>query len=775
MKGTRTLKQAHAIPSRQWWYICRRCLTTNSIPPHPISENIPSNSGDEKLGVDPFAHSDPFKSGKEGEKRKESVGEFGSMTNSTSIARARDIKYKSIDPPFFVPIPRLAHGLDRVLFNPGVNYLQDPRTKIYNFDPYLRYILPPSEFDYDALAPYITSSKDKILENLAREHQKRYIGSTSSMTHVLSHFYYLISSWRPIDTSCLSMAFADQPNGFTGAMKAPATIYLRNRQGVYAIDADKSVDIPDGILSVLGKSMEKMLTLSPEEFDKYRKGNTWRLREDEKSKPEAYHYATVENFLLRSQLDCMDDRLPNKVFDLKTRAAISIRLDQLNYMNNIGYQINRSHGLFESFEREYYDMMRSAMLKYSLQVRIGSMDGIFVAYHNTAKIFGFQYISLDEMDARLFGNSVLGEESFLISLKLLRHVLDTVTERFPGKTLRLGFETSKRSQNLNIFAEVVPDEEGTNTQQLTTDFFSTSPLVLDEHAPLAKFQLRCHSKVNGRHITTALGDLNPLGSDLWEVHYELQEIKAPLDNLRRGYAAMRTRQMNMYMLQGAGEGREFPLLKTVRRLSREGALGAAEEDEEFGEGEVEVYGQNISAGLDLSRPRVMVQRPSPSDTDTVVDVADNEGKYSSKKRERVSELMGSLRLPIWPCPTAYELRTMNRKTLIRNLKKISQPATGTTEELRTRLDRFTCFPRAEHILQRWEQFLLPILPKRSDGTGGAKIPDLDALTKVELREVCKHLGVLYTSRENKAILAERVVETVRNAREVVEEAEGLKG
>lgn len=31
------------------------------------------------------------------------------------------------------------------------------------------------------------------------------------------------------------------------------------------------------------------------------------------------------------------------------------------------------------------------------------MDGVFVAYHNTARIFGFQYVSLEEMDARLFG------------------------------------------------------------------------------------------------------------------------------------------------------------------------------------------------------------------------------------------------------------------------------------------------------------------------------------------------------------------------------------
>ena len=37
-------------------------------------------------------------------------------------------------------------------------------------------------------------------------------------------------------------------------------------------------------------------------------------------------------FVMRSQLDCQDRRLPGTgVFDIKTRAALPIRLDLLNY------------------------------------------------------------------------------------------------------------------------------------------------------------------------------------------------------------------------------------------------------------------------------------------------------------------------------------------------------------------------------------------------------------------------------------------------------------
>ena len=36
--------------------------------------------------------------------------------------------------------------------------------------------------------------------------------------------------------------------------------------------------------------------------------------------------------VMRSQLDCRDDRLPGTgVFDIKTRACISIRMDILNF------------------------------------------------------------------------------------------------------------------------------------------------------------------------------------------------------------------------------------------------------------------------------------------------------------------------------------------------------------------------------------------------------------------------------------------------------------
>jgi hypothetical protein len=296
--------------------------------------------------------------------------------------------------------------------------------------------MPVTEFNFDAISGYITSSKDTKLEALMKEHGKKYMGSTSSMTSVLSHFHYLLSAWRPLNLDILSKAFTTEYRSFTALSRLPTSIFLRYKgDGTYAIDSDKELD-GDNILSFMGRSMEKLLTVPPKEFEKYRRENSHTLGEGAEAEPETYHYSTFGDFLMRSQLDAHDPRLPGTgMFDLKTRAVVAVRVDVSNFQLGSGYQIKTRTGDWESFEREYFDMIRAAFLKYSLQVRMGRMDGIFVAFHNTEKIFGFQYISLDEMDAALHEGpgSGIGDQEFKMSLALLNKMLDKATERYPGK------------------------------------------------------------------------------------------------------------------------------------------------------------------------------------------------------------------------------------------------------------------------------------------------------------------------------------------------------
>ncbi|GAC72395.1 hypothetical protein PANT_7d00077 [Moesziomyces antarcticus T-34] len=385
----------------------------------------------------------------------------------TGCVTANNVPVDKVAPLREMEVAKLAHGLDRVLFNPGVYWLRDPRSGIYNFDPRIKDILDVDLFDYAALPPYITSSKDPELAKLTKQHAKKYCGSTSSMTSLLSQCYFLISGWRNPDTSGFSAPFAGLPSGFSVGAKLPASILLNYKDGFYAIDADKAsageAENNNYVLTSLGKSMEKMLTATPDEYAKYQRINSWKLSEEERTKPEAYHYACTGNMMMRSQLDCHDERLPHKTFDLKTRASIGIRNDRANYVEGSGYQIRRAQGLLESFEREYFDMVRAAFLKYNFQVRIGHMDGIFVAYHTTSTIFGFQYISVDEMNERLFGSQDMADQAFKLSLGMMEAVLDAATSMFPEQTLKITIEAKDKSDT-GMVVYVEPTDQATATE-----------------------------------------------------------------------------------------------------------------------------------------------------------------------------------------------------------------------------------------------------------------------------------------------------------------------
>lgn len=325
--------------------------------------------------------------------------------------------------------------------------------------------MPITEFDFSALKPYITSSKDVTALEMTAKHNKKYYGSSSSMTSALSHFHYLLSAWRPVDTRNISQGFGESMRSFTRLLRAPIAMFVhyKEKEDAYAIDADKEFDSAN-ILMNLGKSMEKLLTLPKEEFERYGRSSENKITpEEEESVPESYHYTTAGKFLMRSQLDAYDPRLPGTgMFDLKTRAVVSIRMDAANHEGGMGYEIKDRFGNYESYEREYFDMIRAAFLKYSLQVRVGRMDGIFVAYHNIERIFGFQYISLPEMDQSLHGQSdtALGDKEFELSLGLWEQILDRATAKFPKQSLRFHFETRDAvTPFMYIFAQPVTQDQ----------------------------------------------------------------------------------------------------------------------------------------------------------------------------------------------------------------------------------------------------------------------------------------------------------------------------
>lgn len=570
----------------------------------------------------------------------------------TSSIDASLIAQRALETEDTLDVPQLSFDLSRALFNPGVYQLQDPRSRVYNFDPYLENIMPVQQFNFDALNAYITSSEDQHLRNVALKHHKRYIGSSSSMSGAMSHFHFLLSAWRPIDISHLSQKI-DGLRTFTIITRAPSSIYLRWRDGVYAVDADKEHDTPN-ILMMQGKSMEKLLTMEKDDFEKYRKPRDGQEVPSIGSEPEAYHYTGLENFLLRSQLDAYDPRLPGSgMFDLKTRAVAGIRMDMSNYEHGMGYQIKDRFGAWESYEREYFDMVRSAFLKYSLQVRMGRMDGIFVAYHNIARIFGFQYVPLPELDACLHGQAdrVLGDREFRLTIKLMNEIFDQATKIFPQQSLRFLFETREATKTepngyMQVFAETMTEEEIDSIQKAgknrvadyerqkanssSEDQHSTaevpkatrSPSTLESNAAdtafldevlgegtgrqtstngtqerknknIAGWTLRIFNEVNGKSV---LRPERISADDQWVVKYKIE--RRGDEEAKKLYTASRARRSAALVFDQDSRTNNM-FIERIRRLSDEGKIWRAEQD-----------------ALDAQRERVVLYSRRPGTPDS---------------------------------------------------------------------------------------------------------------------------------------------------------------
>lgn len=136
------------------------------------------------------------------------------------------------------------------------------------------------------------------------------------------------------------------------------------------------------------------------------------------------------SLLLRSQIDCqgVDHKGRDVVFELKTRATSVLRYEIFNYIDYLDYEIVKYKGKHSSYEREFYDLIRGGFLKYIMQCKIGRMSGAMVAYHNTQKVFGFEYIELEDMEKRVFGCPEFSDVVFKSSLSMVEKIFDYILE-----------------------------------------------------------------------------------------------------------------------------------------------------------------------------------------------------------------------------------------------------------------------------------------------------------------------------------------------------------
>lgn len=144
------------------------------------SRPVPITEPDSSSGVDYVNH--PALSTRDAEPSPP-ARELSSYQHVLSPASTAFVAHPS---PYQVPVATLAHSLERVLFNPGVHFLRDPRSGVYNFTrDTLENVPKITDFDFSKLPQYVTSSKDETLKEIAADQGKTFSGSTSSTVGML--------------------------------------------------------------------------------------------------------------------------------------------------------------------------------------------------------------------------------------------------------------------------------------------------------------------------------------------------------------------------------------------------------------------------------------------------------------------------------------------------------------------------------------------------------------------------------------------------------------
>lgn len=407
--------------------------------------------------------------------------------------------------------PKLSFNMDAIVKKPGIYQLDEFIKAFSAYDSNIEYKMrliknlpTPDQIDFLGLDTYMTPSEDKTLHDLAKKNKKIIVSSTSGISGALTHFFYKLTNFKSPHFYGLSEELKFMPYNFMLFQRKPTFCEIKYNDGIYSISSMKQFESENEfILLKMGKYMEKLLTCTDKEFienyminedfknynkseskdysDKlqdYYDNNNSNKDKDKKIclqlsniDDEFYNYITFDKILLRSQIDCSSDiydpiTKSNKriLFEIKTRAVSPIRYDVHNYIDYIDYEVNKLKGLENSYEREFYDLIRGGFLKYLFQMKIGRMDGAFIAYHNTQSIFGFEYVKLEDIEKRIFGNCLLADLIFKACLKLLQESFLEILNNYKNKKLYFGIYANNGNDCIDVLVEI-PDETVYNKEE----------------------------------------------------------------------------------------------------------------------------------------------------------------------------------------------------------------------------------------------------------------------------------------------------------------------
>jgi hypothetical protein len=144
-------------------------------------------------------------------------GEEPVAKSNDTIMVAPEIKIETVTPLRDAEVATLSHGLQRVLFNPGIHWLQHPRTGFYNYTQAIQTVADREDFDFERLPRFVRPSQDADLRELLKQSGRKFAGSTSSLTSAMSQIYFALNGKKQLNTQLpnfVSQVSLDEPSRF---------------------------------------------------------------------------------------------------------------------------------------------------------------------------------------------------------------------------------------------------------------------------------------------------------------------------------------------------------------------------------------------------------------------------------------------------------------------------------------------------------------------------------------------------------------------------------
>jgi len=367
-----------------------------------------------------------------------------------------------------IPIPCLCNGLEYVVKTRGL-ITRDTLGSIVKQDvsDFYKDLPQPEEIDSEIIGEYKPPSKDELLLSIGKKHKSQYLLATSTSIPIMSHIDYFITGFRSPLFNRLSYEYTNEPLRYIISLRKPTTSFatvVSSEPLMIAIDSDEGfLEASNLIFLKMGGYIEHMITQNQQDFNRkfLLKNKPYRLPTD-KARPEYHSFLKAGKMVLRSQIDAgiMDNKIIKKI-EVKTRAITPQRYDAINYDQYFDYKLFKDIGLYESYEREYYDLIRGSFNKYLHQMTIGGMAGVIVAYHNTKEVFGFEYFDRWHLEKRVYGSQEFAGVCFRAELALMQEVFDYIFGhedlKKVGEVVKIGCFASYFENCLIIMVERIDD------------------------------------------------------------------------------------------------------------------------------------------------------------------------------------------------------------------------------------------------------------------------------------------------------------------------------